>query len=39
MLGVTAMNDSLDGAIKKAYEAVEKINFKDAHFRRDIGIK
>ncbi|HHV99442.1 MAG TPA: phosphoribosylamine--glycine ligase [Clostridiaceae bacterium] len=39
VLGVTAMDDTLDGAIKKAYEGVGKINFKDAHYRRDIGIK
>ncbi len=39
VLGVTAMDDTLDGAIKKAYEGMEKISFKDAHYRRDIGIK
>ena len=39
VLGVTAMDDTLDGAIKKAYEGVGKISFKDAHYRRDIGIK
>lgn len=39
VLGVTAIGDSLDGAIKKAYEGVEKISFTDAHYRRDIGIK
>jgi len=39
VLGVTAMDDTLDGAIKKAYEGVGNISFKDAHYRRDIGIK
>ncbi len=39
VLGVTAVAENLDAAIKRSYEAVEKISFKDAHYRRDIGIK
>ncbi len=39
VLGVTALADSLDAAIKRAYEAVEKVHFDKMHFRRDIGIK
>lgn len=39
VLGVTALGDNLDDAIQKAYKYVELINFKDAHFRKDIGIK
>lgn len=39
VLGVTATAPTLDEAIKDAYGAVEKINFKDAHYRRDIGVK
>ncbi len=39
VLGVTAMGGDLDEAIKKAYEYVDVISFKDAHFRHDIGIK
>ncbi len=39
VLGVTATAENLDKAIEKAYEAVDKISFKDAHFRHDIGIK
>ncbi len=39
VLGVTAKADNLDAAIKKAYDAVARISFKDAHFRKDIGIK
>ena len=39
VLGVTATADSLDAAIKKAYEGVSKIHFQDMHYRRDIGIK
>ena len=39
VLGVTALDENLDKAIRKAYEAVGDINFKDMHFRKDIGIK
>jgi phosphoribosylamine--glycine ligase len=39
VLGVTAKGKDLDEAIKNAYEAVWDISFKDAHYRRDIGIK
>ncbi len=39
VLGVTALADSLDAAIKRAYEAVEKVRFDKMHFRRDIGVK
>lgn len=39
VLGVTAVEKELGGAIKKAYEAVEKISFSGAHYRRDIGVK
>lgn len=37
VLGVTAVDDTLEGALKKAYDAVEKINFEGAHYRKDIG--
>jgi len=39
VLGVTAMAPDIPSAIKRAYEAVEKIRFEGAHFRRDIGSK
>ena len=39
VLGVTAWEPTLEKAIKKAYEGVAKISFKDMHFRKDIGIK
>lgn len=39
VLGVTATGSTLDDAICKAYEGVEKISFQDMHYRRDIGIK
>lgn len=39
VIGVTAKSDNLDSAIKEAYRAVDMISFKDAHYRKDIGIK
>jgi len=39
VLGVTAAAASLEEAIRKAYNAVDKINFEGAHFRTDIGAK
>ncbi len=39
VLGVTATADTLDGAIAKAYENVEKVHFDNAFFRKDIGQK
>lgn len=39
VLGVTAVAPDLDAAIKRAYEGVDKISFKDSFFRHDIGIK
>lgn len=37
VLGVTALGDTLKNALKKSYDAVEKIHFEGAHYRRDIG--
>lgn len=37
VLGVTACADTLENALKKAYSAVDKIKFENAHFRHDIG--
>ncbi len=37
VLGVAALGEGIEGAIKKAYEAVEMINFDGMHCRRDIG--
>lgn len=39
VLGVTAKGRDLDDAIARAYSAVERVDFKDKHYRRDIGIK
>jgi len=37
VLGVTATAPTLDEALEKAYNAVEKIHFEGAHYRKDIG--
>jgi phosphoribosylamine---glycine ligase len=37
VLGVTATGDSQDAALKKAYQAVGKIQFDEMHYRQDIG--
>ena len=39
VLGVTAVSDNLENAIKKAYDAVEKVHFENAYYRKDIGKK
>ncbi len=39
VLGITAVRDNLDNAIKTAYEAVDKIHFEGEFHRNDIGIK
>ncbi len=37
VLGVTSIADTLEDAIEKSYEKVEKISFKNAFYRRDVG--
>ncbi len=39
VLGVTGVGKTLDEAIKTAYNGVNLVDFKDKHFRKDIGIK
>jgi phosphoribosylamine---glycine ligase len=39
VLGVTAVADTLDGAICHAYEALGGVNFQDNQYRSDIGRK
>jgi phosphoribosylamine--glycine ligase len=39
VLGVTAVGQSLRAAVDRAYEGVDIIGFKDAHYRKDIGRK
>ncbi|MEW5894560.1 MAG: phosphoribosylamine--glycine ligase [Candidatus Omnitrophota bacterium] len=39
VLGVSALGGSVEEAIKRAYQAVEKISFERHFFRRDIGAR
>lgn len=39
VLGITAVGKNLEEAIKKAYKAVDQIEWTDCYFRRDIGAK
>lgn len=39
VLGVTALDSDLKAAIDKAYRRVENIDFKECHYRKDIGQK
>ncbi len=39
VLGVTAIGDSIEDAIERAYEAVGKISWEGMHYRTDIGAK
>jgi phosphoribosylamine---glycine ligase len=39
VLGVTALGDTVELAIQKAYQAVAKINWENVHYRTDIGKK
>ena len=37
VIGVTAIGDTIQSSVDRAYEAVGKIDFDNAYFRRDIG--
>ena len=39
VVNVTALGDDLPQAIKKAYDAVHKVNFEGSRYRTDIGQK
>ena len=39
VLGVTALGDDIQEAQKRAYDAIGKISFKGAYYRKDIGSK
>ena len=39
VLGVTALGNTLKAAVDEAYSAIEKIDFKNAHFRKDIAYR
>ena len=37
VLGVTETADTLEAAVKKAYETVDAVDFANAYYRKDIG--
>lgn len=39
VLGVTGLGDTINEAVSKTYQAVEKIHFEGMHFRRDIACR
>ena len=39
VLGVTALGRNIRAAVERAYEGVARIEFRDAHFRRDIAAR
>ncbi len=39
VLGVTAVEETLSGAITEAYDRVKQITFKNAYYRHDIGAR
>jgi phosphoribosylamine---glycine ligase len=39
VLGVTALGETIEKAADRAYEAVQRIHFDGAHFRRDIAAR
>jgi len=39
VLGVTALGADIQNAIDKCYSAIEKLSFKNMHYRKDIGKK
>ncbi|MEK6714917.1 MAG: phosphoribosylamine--glycine ligase [Candidatus Omnitrophota bacterium] len=39
VLGVTGLGNTIKEAIEKTYQAVDKIDFKGMHYRKDIGRK
>ncbi len=39
VLGVTALGQTVEKAIERAYAAAAKITWKDAYYRKDIGLK
>ena len=39
VLGITALGDSIEKAIDRAYKAIEYVSWEGAHYRHDIGAK
>ncbi|HHY24976.1 MAG TPA: phosphoribosylamine--glycine ligase [Clostridiaceae bacterium] len=38
VLGITALDNTFEMAVSRAYEGISKIGFKDMHYRKDIGV-
>ena len=39
VLGIAGLDSTIDKARKKVYKEISKLNFKNMHFRKDIGLK
>ena len=39
VFGVTAVGNEISEAIRRAYDAVQRIEFQDVYFRKDIGYR
>ena len=39
VLGITAVADTLRGAIEKAYDLTKKVSFDEGYYRNDIGAR
>ena len=39
VLGVTALGDDIEDAVRRAYDAVKRVRFDGAHYRRDIAAR
>ncbi|MDR0420509.1 MAG: phosphoribosylamine--glycine ligase [Prevotellaceae bacterium] len=37
VLAITSLDDTIENALKKSYKSIEKIEFRDMYFRKDIG--
>jgi len=37
VLGVTALGDTIEDAVRRAYQGVDRVSFEGMHFRRDIA--
>jgi phosphoribosylamine--glycine ligase len=39
VLGLTTLDDTLEGAIERNYDLIKGINFENCYYRKDIGLK
>ena len=37
VLGITALGDTIEEAVRRAYQGVDQVDFEGMHFRRDIA--